>query len=73
VEGFQGPRQTGENEVPQLPPPKLAAILLQHLVDAELLRRSSGALLLRPNERRGALIFGISGRLGGHLEVSPSS
>lgn len=47
VEGLQGPRQARQDEVLQLPPPELAAVLLQHVVDAELLRRGAGVFRRR--------------------------
>ena len=48
VEGLESPREAGEDEVLELPPPELAAVFLQHVVDAELLHRR----LLRRRRRR---------------------
>lgn len=66
VEGLERPGEAGEDEVFELPPAELAAVLLQHVVDAELLRRR---FLGRLRQHRRAEVVEVGGQIGGHYKL----
>ena len=67
VEGLERPGEAGEDEVFELPPPELTAVLLQHVVDAELLRRW---FLGRRQQHRRAEVVEVGGQSGGHYKIN---